>query len=83
MSEGQELAAAFGTVVREGRKERGFSQEGFADHVGVHRTYMGLVERGRNVVTILTARRIATGLGLSLPDLMERVERKLDARASD
>ena len=77
MAEGKELAAAFGEVVRAARKERGYSQEGFADHCGLHRTYMGLVERGRNVVTILTARRIATGLGLSLSELFGAVEELL------
>ncbi len=79
MADGKELAAAFGSVVREARKERGFSQEGFADHVGVHRTYMGLVERGRNTVTILTAAKIAEGLGLTLSTLFCQVDAKLAA----
>jgi transcriptional regulator with XRE-family HTH domain len=77
MEEGKELAAAFGASVREARKELGFSQEAFADHVGVHRTYMGLVERGGSVVTILTAQKIARGLGLSLAAFIERVESRL------
>ena len=77
MAEGRDLAAAFGAVVREERKERGFSQEGFADHVGIHRTYQGLVERGKNVVTILTAARIAEGLGMPLSDLLRIVEGRL------
>lgn len=77
MVDGKELAEAFGAVVREARKERGFSQEGFADHVGVHRTYMGLVERGKNVVTILTAMRIAEGLGVPLSDLLREVEARI------
>ena len=70
--EGPELAKAFGAVVREARKEKGFSQEGFADHVGVHRTYMGLVERGKSVVTILTLWRISEGLGCKPSDLVSR-----------
>jgi len=45
--------------------------------VGVHRTYMGLVERGGSVVTILTAQKIARGLGLSLAAFIERVESRL------
>jgi transcriptional regulator with XRE-family HTH domain len=78
MADGLTLAAAFGTVVREARKERGFSQEGFADHCGVHRTYMGLLERGRSNVTILTAQRVAKGLGLTMAELFGAVEAALE-----
>ena len=83
MVEGRELALAFGVAVREARRKRGFSQEGFADHVGVHRTYMGLVERGRNFVTILTAHRIAQGLDMSLSDLIVLVEGRMSDAASE
>ena len=75
--DGGELARAFGEVVRAERTRRGFSQEGFADHVGVHRTYMGLVERGRNVVTILTARKIADGLDVPMSELFRLLERRM------
>lgn len=77
MADGKELAAAFGVVVREARKEKGFSQESFADHVGVHRTFMGLIERGKSNVTMLTASRIAEGLGITLSQFIEAVERQL------
>lgn len=36
----------FGAGVRAERKARGYSQEAFADHIGIDRSYMGGVERG-------------------------------------
>ena len=77
--EGGDLAKVFGAVVRAEREQRGFSQEGFADHVGVHRTYMGLVERGKSVVSIFTAYRIAQGLGVPLSTLLLRAEERIPA----
>lgn len=64
------LAVAFGKAVRKLRTERGFSQEGFAYEAGVHRTSMGMIERGKAVVSIYTAYRIAEALKVDLPSLM-------------
>jgi transcriptional regulator with XRE-family HTH domain len=71
------LWMAFGAAVRRLRKEKGWpSQEGFADHVGVHRTYMGDIERGERNVSLTNIGRIAAGLGMSLAALMAEVERE-------
>jgi transcriptional regulator with XRE-family HTH domain len=43
--EGKRLTMNFGIVVRRLRAEKGFSQEGFADICGLHRTYVGSIER--------------------------------------
>ena len=64
------MAIAFGKAVRKLRAERGFSQEGFAYEAGVHRTSMGLIERGKAVVSIYTAYRVAEALKIELPALM-------------
>lgn len=63
-----------GQVIRELRTEAGFSQEGFADHIGVHRNYMGTVERGETNITIENLDRIARGLAIRLSALFERVD---------
>lgn len=75
--DGDRLAKVFGSVVRELRKAKNFSQEGFADHVGLHRTYMGSVERGQSVVTLTTGMKIATGLNMNLSELLCQVEMRL------
>jgi transcriptional regulator with XRE-family HTH domain len=48
----------------------GLSQEDFADALGVHRTYMGAVERGERNLTLQTVERIAVRLKLSPLDLV-------------
>lgn len=73
----EELAQRFGDLVRRLRKEQGYSQEEFAFKVGLHHTYMGDVERGEKNVTLVTAHKLANGLGLTLAGLllaMEQVE---------
>lgn len=48
-----------GRSLRRYRQERGLSQEAFADLVGVHRTYMGGLERGERNLTLRSLERIA------------------------
>jgi transcriptional regulator with XRE-family HTH domain len=72
------LAERFGRLVRRLRREKGFSQEGFAFRVGLHRTYVGDVERGEKNVTLVTAEKLAKGLGLTLAGLLLELERHPD-----
>lgn len=51
-----------GSVIRKKRQAQNLSQEGFADLCGVHRTYMGSIERGERNISLLNIRRIATAL---------------------
>jgi transcriptional regulator with XRE-family HTH domain len=46
------------------RQARGLSQEAMADVLGVHRTYMGGVERGERNLTLKSVERIASRLDL-------------------
>jgi len=54
-----DLQRAVGRNLRRYRLERGLSQEAFADLVGVHRTYMGGLERGERNLTLRSVERIA------------------------
>ena len=69
------LAKEFGTMVRRLRTERGFYQEEFAYRCGLHRTYMGDIERSEKNVTLVTADKIAKALGLTLAGLLLEMER--------
>ena len=54
-----ELQQTVGRNLRAYREARGLSQEAFADVLGVHRTYMGGVERGERNLTLKSVERIA------------------------
>ena len=53
------------------RKKTGLSQEAFADEVGVHRTYMGGIERGKRNPSITIIDKIAKTLGVSCGELLD------------
>lgn len=48
----------------------GISQEELATLCGLHRTYIGSVERGERNVTLSTLEVLASTLGVSVPDLL-------------
>lgn len=54
-----DLQRAVGRNLRAHRQALGLSQEAFADVVGVHRTYMGGLERGERNLTLRSLERIA------------------------
>jgi transcriptional regulator with XRE-family HTH domain len=69
-----DMQIALGRTIRELRKRRGFSQESFADEVGIHRTYMGAVERGERNISLKNLLRISDSLGLPLSSLIAEAE---------
>jgi transcriptional regulator with XRE-family HTH domain len=54
----------FGLAVRLKRKARGFSQESFADYIGLDRSYMGGVERGQRNLAFENIMHILEGLDM-------------------
>jgi transcriptional regulator with XRE-family HTH domain len=66
-----EITQIFAQNVRRLRKEQGLSQEALADRAGLHRTYVGAVERGERNITLVSANRIARALGLELSELLK------------
>jgi transcriptional regulator with XRE-family HTH domain len=73
--ESKPIAKQFGVVVRKLRTNRGMSQEAFADLCGVHRTYMGTIERGEKTVTIETVDKIAKALNIRVSQLFIELEK--------
>jgi transcriptional regulator with XRE-family HTH domain len=58
-----DLQRAFGRNMRQLRMQRGLSQEGLADELDLHRTFIGGVERGERNLTLQTVERLCDGLG--------------------
>jgi transcriptional regulator with XRE-family HTH domain len=65
-----DLQRTVGRNLRAYRQARGLSQEAFADMLGVHRTYMGGVERGERNLTLRSLERMAERVGIEPLDLM-------------
>lgn len=61
----------FGKNIRELRKQKGWSQETLAEKVGLHRTYISVVERGEKNLSIDNIAKIAKTLGVSLETLFK------------
>jgi transcriptional regulator with XRE-family HTH domain len=70
-AEQRRLAKEFGTRVRELRTRHGHSQESFAEVVGLHRTYVGGVERGERNVSLFNIVRLAGALDTDTGELMK------------
>ncbi len=66
-----EILIKFGQKVREVRLGRGLSQEQLAELAGVHRTYIGMIERAEKNITLENIEKIAKALNLSVSELLK------------
>lgn len=65
------LRSKFALRLRTLRQAQGISQEALADLCGLHRTYIGSVERGERNISIDNIARIAESLGVPASKLLE------------
>lgn len=68
----------FGWVVRRLRKKAGIAQEKLADMAGLHRTHVGLIERGKRGANLRVIQKLAEALGTTMASLMAALERQGD-----
>ena len=61
----------FGKTVRSLREERGYSQEELAERAGLHRNYVGGVERGERNVALENIVKLAGALAIRTKDLFD------------
>jgi transcriptional regulator with XRE-family HTH domain len=59
----------FGSKVREERLKRDLSQEELAERAGVHRTYIGMIERAEKNITLSNIEKIALALEIEISQL--------------
>jgi transcriptional regulator with XRE-family HTH domain len=63
-----------GTSIRRRREALGFSQDGFAAHIGMHRAYYSALERGEKNLTLGTLQRLCRGLEVSPSDILREAD---------
>ncbi len=70
-NEARKELRAFGEGIRRGRNALKVSQEDFAELCGLHRTYVGQVERGEKNVSFVNILRISAALKMRPSDLFK------------
>ena len=70
MISNSDILKKFGEKVRELRKIRNISQEELADRAGLHRTYIGMIERAEKNITLINIEKIANALETNINKLV-------------
>ena len=70
------LKRTLGQAIRRARVSSGMSQESFAERAGLHRTYIGSIERGERNVSLVNLSKVASALGLRVSELFALAEQE-------
>ncbi|HEY6874175.1 MAG TPA: helix-turn-helix transcriptional regulator [Geobacteraceae bacterium] len=71
------IESAFGEAIRELRKQKRLSQEYVAHESGLDRSFISLLETGRQQPSLVTIFQLSKALGVSPSQLITFVEQKL------
>ena len=66
-----QILREFGLRIQQERKKLGMSQEELAFRAGMHRTYIGMIERAERNITLSNIKKLADALQLNIKDLFE------------
>ena len=66
-----QILREFGLRIQQERKKLGISQEELAFRAGMHRTYIGMIERAERNITLSNIKKLADALQLNINDLFE------------
>jgi transcriptional regulator with XRE-family HTH domain len=69
------IKTKFGKVIKQLRSDRGLSQEELADRAGVHRTYIGMIERAEKNITIENSYKLSKALKVPLSSIFLKIEK--------
>lgn len=72
MAQRSQAHAALGRAIRDYRSRRRISQEDLAHRAGMHRTYLGGIERGERNPSYTNIRKVAEALGIDAWELLRR-----------
>ena len=74
MSTRRLLPERLGEIIRRRREAAGWTQEGFADKIEMHRAQYGLIERGKKDLRLSSLERVAAGLKTPLSTILCEAE---------
>lgn len=66
------ILVLFGNNVKKTRKKCGLSQEQLAEKAGLHRTYIGMIERAERNITLCNIEKIANALSVDIASLLTK-----------
>jgi transcriptional regulator with XRE-family HTH domain len=69
------IKTKFGKIIKELRSEKGLSQEELADRAGMHRTYIGMIERAEKNITIENICKLSKALDVPLSSIFLEIEK--------
>jgi transcriptional regulator with XRE-family HTH domain len=71
-----DILKIFGKKVRLLRVKQNLSQEELAYRSGVHRTYIGMIERAEKNITLVNIEKVANALNVSIAELLSNGEKE-------
>lgn len=74
MKSKEKILLKFGERIRKFRKENGLSQEQLAFKAGLHRTYVGMIERAEKNITLINIEKIAIALNVTIKELFDETK---------
>lgn len=75
-----QIVSSFGITVRQLREQRCWSQEVLAERADLNRSYIGELERGQAIPSLITLKKLSLALGVSLTNLLAHTERIAQTR---
>ncbi|QAU33949.1 helix-turn-helix transcriptional regulator [Janthinobacterium sp. 17J80-10] len=72
----QDLTRCFGLTIRQLRELLDWSQEALAEKANLNRSYLGEIERGKAIPSLVTMDKLAVALAVSLPELLNQCEQR-------
>ncbi|MEK6346989.1 MAG: helix-turn-helix transcriptional regulator [Burkholderia sp.] len=74
-----QLVRQFGVAVRRLRETRAWSQELLAEHAGLNRSYVGEIERGEAIASLVTVEKLANAFDVPIALLLRPAADELTA----
>lgn len=71
---GSKELKALGSTIRAMRLDLGYSQESFADEVGIDRSYLGGIERGEHNLALMNLVKISKALKLPMSQILAKAK---------